>query len=321
MSFGVLIVGLGQIGMGYDLDLDEAGYVYSHARAFSQHPEFRLLGGVDPDPLRCQTFEQAFGCPAYGSLGNALCRCQPDVVAIAVPTHLHRETLMAVLEKSHPKSVLCEKPLSYDLDDARLMLQACAEKDVALYVNYMRRADMGVIEVKRRLLAGDIKAPVKGVAWYSKGFLHNGSHFFNLLEYWLGPMQNSAVLKRGRLWDGTDPEPDVQVTFELGTVVFLAAWEEEFSHYTVELLSSSGRLRYDQGGKLIHWQPAQPAPQIKGYNVLAARPEVVGTGMDRSQWHVTDQLAKALHGTEAHLCTGEEALATLVAMKKILEWT
>lgn len=319
MKASTLIVGLGQIGMGYDLHLDPVAHVYSHARAFSRHPGFHLIAGVDPDAQRCQVFTQTYGQPAYAELDAALAHHQPDLVIIAVPTRFHGHTLQRVLELAQPKTILCEKPLSFDVQEARSIVRACSDRDIGLYVNYMRLSDPGVIEIERRLSAGEISAPIKGVAWYSKGFLHNGSHFFNLLERWLGSMQCSMVLNRGRLWDGADPEPDVHVTFERGNVMFLAAWEEAFSHYTVELLSPSGRLRYERGGELIQWQSAQPDPHFQGYTVLSAEPETVSSGMDRYQWHVAEQLAKMLDGQKAHLCSGAEALRTLENMKRILE--
>lgn len=318
MRYKTLIVGLGQIGMGYDLELDSAAYVYSHARAFSQHPNFQLIGGVDLNPHSREKFELTYSCPAYPDIDTALHHHQPDVLVIAAPTHFHSEILLSTLKKSRLKAVLCEKPLSYDLQESQTMVQACADQGVLLYVNYMRRSDAGAIEIKRRIEEGEIVGPIKGVAWYSKGFLHNGSHFFNLLEYWLGPMQNSLMLNRGRLLDSVDAEPDVQVSFERGSVVFLGAWEEAFSHYTIELLSPSGRLRYEQGGKLIQWQSARPDPNFRGYTVLSDKHDIIGTGMDRYQWHVAEQLAKGLNGQEAQLCRGEDALHTLKNMKQVL---
>ena len=319
MTVSALIVGLGQIGMGYDLHLDPTAHIYSHARAFSQNPRFRLVGGVDPDGERRQTFTHTFGSPAYAELDTALERHQPDLVIIAVPTRFHGQILQRVIERSPSRVILCEKPLSYDLQEARSMVQACAARDVMLCVNYMRRSDPGAIEIKRRIMEEEFGSPIKGVAWYSKGFFHNGSHFFNLLEFWLGPMRDSMLLNRGRLWDDTDPEPDVQVTFERGNVVFLAAWEEAFSHYTIELLSPSGRLRYDRGGELIQWQPAHPDPHFQGYTVLSAEPEKIGSGMDQYQRHVAEQLARALDGQDAQLCSGADALRTLDSMKQVLE--
>lgn len=319
MRYKTLIVGLGQIGMGYDLHLDPAAYVYSHARAFSLHPSFVLAGGVDADAAHRATFEQAYQCPAYSDLGTALSVQQPDVVVIAVPTQLHGATVQRVLAQSKPRAILCEKPLSYDLAEARAMVQACADQSVALYANYIRRSAPGAIEIKRRLDSGEIAAPVKGVVWYSKGFLHNGSHFFNLLEYWLGAVTGAQVIAPGRLWDGHDPEPDVRVVFERGTMVFLAAREEDFSHYTIELLASNGRLRYENGGQQINWQAARPDPNLKGYTVLSAESESIESGLSRYQLHVAEQLAAALEGRDFYLCSGAEGLLTLENIQHILE--
>src|SRR5688500_8978687 len=115
------------------------------------------------------------------------------------------------------------------------MVAACKASDCLLYVNYMRRSEPGVLEIKRRLVSGEIRTPVKGVVWYSKGLFNNGSHFFNLLEFWFGGMKKFKVIEPGRLWDGIDPEPDLQATFEHGTINFLSVKEECFSHHEIDL--------------------------------------------------------------------------------------
>lgn len=318
MSVGVLIIGLGQIGMGYDLDHDPSQYIYTHARAFSQHPDFHLVAAVDPGPQQRQTFSQAYQCPAYEDIETALGQHQPGLVVIATPTPLHKEALQKVLNQSQPKVVLCEKPLAYNAEDGEWMVNACAEKGVELFVNYLRRADPAVVEIKRRIEAGEISSPIKGVVWYSKGFLHNGSHFLNLLEYWLGPMQDSRVINSGRLWDQIDPEPDVHVRFAKGEAVFMAAWEEAYSHYTVELLSQSGRLRYEQGGELVQWQPTMSDGLFKNYQILSRQSQIIESGMSRYQWHVVNQLARSMKEGNTELCSGREALITLNSMKDIV---
>jgi predicted dehydrogenase len=318
MSHRVLIVGLGQIGLGYDLELDPE-LVYSHSRAFSQHPAFDLIGGVDNSEQQRALLTQYYGCAAYADLGSALAQPAVDVLVIAAPTALHGTILQQALALSQPRLVLCEKPLSYEIGEARSMVRACQERGVALYVNYIRRSDAAVIEVRRRLDMGLIAGPVKGVCWYSKGFKHNGSHFFNVLEYWLGPMRSAHLIEPGRLWDGGDPEPDVQVSFRDGQVVFLAAREESFSHYTVELVATNGRLRYEQGGQRVEWQAAG-AGAIKGYRVLGSDVETLATGMSRYQWHVAEQIAAVLAGPGEHpLCSGAQALTTLESLHAILD--
>jgi predicted dehydrogenase len=317
MRTRVLVIGLGQIGMGYDLRLDPATHVYTHARAFSMHGSFVLAGGVDTDGDRRRLFETTFDKPSFEEPIRAMIAAQPDLVVVAGPTSTHEPLIRAILAHASPRAILCEKPLAHDLHEARDIVRRCADRTVQLFVNYMRRADPGAIEIQQRLSDRRIATPVKGVCWYSKGFVHNGSHFFNLIEHWLGPMQRFTISDRGRDWNGEEPEPDVRVEFQNGVVEFIAAREEDFSHYTIELVSPSGRLRYEQGGRVIEWRPVVADPFIPGYRVLDATPELISAGRDRSQWHVAEQLAAAMAGKPFHLCTGAEGLATLESMTMI----
>jgi len=319
MAEKCLIIGLGQIGMGYDLDQDPAIAVYSHAQAISLHPDFELVGGVDLSRLQKSLFEKHNERPAFDDIASAMMQLKPSVVVIASPSESHAKVLNQVLSRAKPKIILCEKPLAYDLTEASDMVDTCNIAGIELYVNYMRRTDPGVMEVKRRIEENEISAPIKGVVWYSKGFLNNGSHFFNLLEFWLGKFVGFKLINAGRLWDGIDPEPEVEVEFDHGRVTFISAWEEAFSHYTVELVSQSGRLRYEQGGELIEWQSVLSDRSFSGYKILNIMPEKIANGMSKYQWHVYEQLSASFDGKENTLCTGRQALSTLESMHKIIK--
>ena len=319
MAEKCLIIGLGQIAMGYDLNHDPAVAVCSHSRAISLHPDFELAGAVDPSRLQQSLFEKHYARPAFDDIASAMMQLQPSVVVIASPSESHAKVLNQVLSRAKPKIILCEKPLAYDLTEASDMVDACNIAGIELYVNYMRRTDPGVMEVKRRIEENEISAPIKGVVWYSKGFLNNGSHFFNLLEFWLGKFVGFKLINAGRLWDGIDPEPEVEVEFDHGRVTFISAWEEAFSHYTVELVSQSGRLRYEQGGELIEWQSVLSDRSFSGYKILNIMPEKIANGMSKYQWHVYEQLSASFDGKENTLCTGRQALSTLESMHKIIK--
>lgn len=310
MKIGALVVGLGRVGMGYDLQDQSDTHVRSHARAFSTHPAFQLLGGADVARDARETFTRCYGTPAFEDVDVALERLRPEIVAIAVPTALHAVTIRAVLRHSGIRAICCEKPLSDNLSEAQAMVQVCEDRRVPLFVNYMRRSDPGVIEIKRRLDEGEICGPIKGVAWYSKGLIHNGSHVINLLEFWLGDVLDVRVIAGGRLWDGRDPEPNLFLTFVRGTVVLMAATEECFSHLSVEIIACNGRLRYDSGGRRIDWQPTHGDPQFAGYTTLA-QTEQIESGLSRYQWHVANELSRSLAGSEANVCSGAQALRTL----------
>ena len=315
MSWRTFIVGLGQIGLQYDLELDPSAHVYSHARAFSSHPAFELVGGADAEYECRQLFERHYGVAASGDLA-ALASLQPEVVAIAVPTPAHAAVLEQVLAHCRPRAILCEKPLSYDAAVSDAMVRACETAGVALYVNYIRRADPAVTAVRERLQDGRIAGPVKGVAWYSKGVFNNGLHFIDLLQYWLGPLVGHLLLQSGRR-RGDDVDADFLLRFAGGEVMFLAACEEDFSHYTVELVARNGRLRYDLGGEQVWWQPAMVSSTAQGYVVLDPALQAVPGDLGRIQLHVSTQLDHALRGETCSLCTGREALTLIDAIQSI----
>jgi predicted dehydrogenase len=322
-----LIVGLGRIGMEYDLDLDQRRYCLSHARAFGEHPSFDLVGAVDPDADRRTRFETAYNRPTFANVEAALSQGNAELVIVAVPTSYHSATIRQVLAGLNGRDagqsrgrlmILCEKPLSLDVTEARSIVEMCSHHGAELFVNYMRRSDPGAIEVKRRMEERLIAAPVKGVAWYSRGFLHNGSHFFNLLEHWLGAVRDAQILDIGRSI-GSDAEPDVMVRFDRGAVQFLALPEESYSHYGVELAAANGRLRYDRGGAEIVWNGIVQHPTMPEQRLLAGDGERISSDMDRYQYHVATQLARAAACESYQLCTGAEALRTLENMHAILD--
>lgn len=317
MKHTVLIVGLGQVGMGYDFDVADPDVISSHAKAFASHPDFELVGGVDPDTLACARFSRRYGSWAGSDLVEGLRMLRPDVVVIACPTHYHAESVRLALLHAKPRVILCEKPLAYTRGEAEAMVAACREAGCLLYVNYLRRVEPGVLEVRRRLQDGRIAMPLKGVLWYTKGLLHNGSHFSNLLEFWLGPIEKFTVINAGRAWGDQDIEPDVQVTFAGGEVTFLAAREEHFSHHEIQLVGPNGCLRYEQGGAKILWQAAGPDAGFPEYTVLSLPGEGIATDGRALQWHVTDNVSLRLRGEPTNLCSGGDALQTLESLLKM----
>lgn len=315
MTLKALVVGLGQIGMGYDLGAAPQDRISTLARAFAEHDEFELVAGVDPSLSRRESFSAHYHKPAFSNLAAALGGLAPSVVAIAVPTEAHYPVLLEVLKASSIKAILCEKPLSYDLADAVKMVELTDRAGVSLYTNYMRRCDRAVVEVRRRLLNGEIEGPVKGVCWYSKGLFNNGSHFLNLLQFWLGEVINFEIIDNGRAWAGKDPEPELKIKFELGQIYFHAAFEENFSHYGLELIASNGRLRYEHG--LMQWQSVIVDQNHAGYRVLNTDRETIESDVPFLQLSVVDQIAKEMNGEETSICTGTQGLETMQILAQI----
>lgn len=313
----VLIVGLGNIAVGYDaLDVSTLR-VLTHSRAFSRHPAFKLVGGVDPNLALRSRFETIYSVNAYETIGDVVSYVSPDIVVIATPTAHHLSAIKQVFLRWRPIAILCEKPLAYSLDDARQIVSICEENRCQLFVNFFRLSDPGVSEIRSRLSTGRISVPMKGVVWYSKGIMNSGGHFVNLLQNLLGDIIEIKVISKGRVWSGIDPEPDIDITFISGRVLFLAAKEENFFYNSMELISSVGRLRYESSGEHIAWQGIKFDDRFKGYKCLSKDSEIINTDYDQIQWNVVEQISVALSGGCAQLCTGAAALRTQEALEKI----
>jgi predicted dehydrogenase len=318
MTYSVALIGLGGIGMLYDSKLPASEYIYSHARAFSMHADFALVGAADPEPALREQFIERYRSAAYADVVSLLSQGVPDVVVIASPTDTHLALVREVLQHGRPKLILCEKPLAYRSAEAHEIECLCRERGILLLVNYIRRADPAVIEVKARLDSGRIAAPFKAVVWYSKGLLHNGSHFVDLLTFWFGPACGWHIISAGQARGEHDAEPDFQLTFNTGTAIFCAATEENFSHYTVEIVASNGRLRYEQGGK-VEWQEAVSHPAIDNYRQLKSPSEAIPDDMGRYQYRVASQISNALRQQSYTLCDGHAAAANVGLLNALLK--
>lgn len=317
MKLRAVVVGLGQIGMGYDAVLDPVTFLLTHCRSFEQHPEFDLLTGIDPEQHKRETFENIYGRKSYATIEEAALLGKADVVAISTPTDTHGKILELVLDVFSPDIIVCEKPLSFNLLEAERMVSLCGKKNCRMYVNYMRRSNPGVTKIKEMLDSGNIKTPVKGVAWYSKGLLNNGSHLLDTLQFWLGNIAGFKIIEVGRKWQGRDPEPDFAINFEGGKIYFMVAKEEDFSYYTIEIISPNGRLTYDCGRELMKWSCVVADPIYPGYRTLSTCEESVDTDSKRSQLHFLDQIICDVNGVGANVCKGDEALETLRWMDRI----
>ncbi len=313
----VLIIGLGQIGMMYDQKNNKEDFFLSHAKSFNAHPSFEVVGAVEPDPLKEIIFKEKYNKNVFKSIKESCKKLNPNLAVIASPTKFHYQHIEETLKYSSVEVILCEKPLSYDIKEARKMISLCKEHKVKLFINYVRRADPGVKDIKKMINQKKIDEPIKGFCWYTKGMIHTSSHFIDLLVFWLGDIKDYKLINKGDLLDTNDPEPDFLLTFEKGNVIFQSAWNSYFSHYTIELLSKSGRLQYDNEGRDIYWKSLRDDPDFPGYTTLENKTVNIESKMNIYQYNVTSMISDFFKGLDVPLTSGEEALKISEILNKI----
>jgi predicted dehydrogenase len=94
------------------------------------------------------------GAVAVDSLDRLIASSEVDAVYIATPDGQHREDALAVLAAGKP--VLCEKPLAASLADVQALIEAAERGKVFLMEAMWTRFLPAIVEIKRRVEAGDI---------------------------------------------------------------------------------------------------------------------------------------------------------------------
>lgn len=310
MSFTAAVIGLGKIGLGYDLT-SRPHEVLSHSKAYRDHPGFRLVAGVDPHSAHRGRFVEFCGAPAYATAAEMFERHRPEVVSICVPTSGHAQILELAVGFA-PRAIVCEKPIAADLVVGIDMVELCRNHGITLAVNYMRRFDPGVSQIGPLIRRGQLGKIYKGVMLYSKGLLHNGSHYLDLLISWLGMPTSFRILERGPQDTIAGPEPDVWFEFpDDCRIVALGGREQCYSVMELDLVGTAGRLRYTDLGNLIElWNVAED-PMFAGYRILHRITDTAQPDMTRYQLNVVDALYRHLSTGEPIACTGETALDVL----------
>jgi predicted dehydrogenase len=317
-QLSAIVVGLGRIGQGYDYDLGGDGVIATHAAAYAKHPGYRLLAAVDPKPAERARFEAKFRCPAYPDLPSLMDRHRPEVISLAVPSGSHFAAFREAI-RFGPRAVLCEKPIARSTAEG-LQMQALAEEaGCVLAVNYMRRFEPGAAALKGRIESGEFGSIFKGVAWYAKGLFNNGSHFIDLLRFWLGEVTDAEVIRPGRLRDDRDPEPDVCLHFGETSVYLLAGRDEHYSIGGIDLYGTGGMVRYAESGNRIEVRRTRPSPLFADYTVLDPDAQIVPTDLKRYQWHVLEGLYSCLARNGKLPSDGASATETLAVVEKIAE--
>lgn len=321
MKWRSAVVGLGRIGMGYDYDQPVVtdNIVLTHAAAFAAHPEFELVGGVDPDIGKREAFTRKYGAPAFADVTSLIAVDAPQVFALAMPTAGHGAALEQALT-AQPRLVICEKPLAADLATAQAMVDSAERKGVTLLVNYMRRFDPGVAEARALIQEGALGIIFKGTVWYSKGLINNGSHFLDLLAYLLGDAGKAQIISAGTPLADNDPQPDFKISFGDADIVFLAAREECYSLGEIDLLGCAGRLTLRDFGQRIETRLKIADPQFPGYQILETASRQIESGLARYQWHVVSAAADWLARRRSDLpSNGVTALATQKVITNIID--
>jgi predicted dehydrogenase len=126
----------------------------NHLRVLAELEGVELVAAADGDAARLDGVSKRYGARAYASHLDLIAAEQPDFVIAAVPTLAHYSVVTDAIDNG--VHTLVEKPIAATIDEAIRLADHARAAGVVLGVGHVEHFNPAVIELKRRLDAGEL---------------------------------------------------------------------------------------------------------------------------------------------------------------------
>lgn len=307
--YNTVIIGAGNIGALFDSPASEE--ILTHANAYRKHPDFCLKGFYDVDVKRAEDAAGRWGVKAYASLEEAM--EYADVVSCTVPDAYHYDILKK-LAKYPIQMVFTEKPFTKTVEEAKEICQLYEDRQIPILMNYTRRFVTEFIELRARI--GEFGSFVKGIGYYGKGVLHNGSHMIDFLRFLLGEVE--VLSGENPIFDFEEDDPSVEARLQVGKGLF-CMYPIDCRIATVfelDLFFEKGRIRLTDGCSHVEEYQVRPSDVYEGYYNFKPEREY-DVKYDSSFQNALDNSKQHLEQGTALFCNKEDATRVLTICKEL----
>jgi predicted dehydrogenase len=223
---------------------------------------------------------------------------------------MHFDGVKAALSTPSVRGILAEKPLALEADEAEELVETARSRGVALAVNYSRRYSAGHAELREWIRGGGLGEIVTIGGYYTKGTLHNGSHWFDLARWMVGEITEvSGFNLQGEA--SADPTLDAILRFENGATGHLQAFDASAGTlFEMDILGTRGRVRVvEPAGQfaMFHLSESRTFP---GYRVFEAG-EIRPARNSDTVLHAVEDLVACVKNGGVPRCSAEDGLAAV----------
>ena len=294
------IIGCGNIAGGYDREVPRE-WSLTHAGAYHLCPHTELVAVADPDPGKLKSFQKKWCVErGYADYKQLLKNESIDIISLCLPTEHHFAAFKASV-KHDVQAIFCEKPLSYNIDEAQRIVEIAEGRVVS--VNYFRRWNPTIAGVAKDIEEGKFGKTINVVVRYTKGLLTNGSHLIDLTRWFWGEPKNIGFIRTVQN-DDLDPGIDFSLTFEGGLLVyFIHIPNVHYVFIDVDILTEKGRVVISQRGQRLTEYSAVQEPNYRLFNILENGRET------ETEWRKC--MSRAVEEIVSCLKNGGEASCTL----------
>jgi len=253
----VAVVGTGNIGK-------------LHAQCYRDNASTQLVAVCDVLPQKAQSFADEFGGRAFSSVAEMLANEAIDIVSVSTGgiengSH-HFEPTIQALEAG--KAVLCEKPISNNILEARQMVAKAKEKNVPFGINLNHRFTPAASRLKELQNSGEFGEVlfINMALWFLGGdpppYQHIRAlhpHSIDVMRFFGGDVQRvhcfmTRAEGKAQSWSTLS----LNVQFENGAVGHLTGSQDMSWNHPIERCEvggSKGRAIIDNVFQKLEWMP------------------------------------------------------------------
>ena len=130
------------------------GWACQHARILAGRADVEFCGIVGRNDERTHARAAEFATQPYLSVEAMLRACNPDLVCVCLPNQHHFEPTLQLIEAG--VALFVEKPLVFELERARQLLEAARERELFFAINFNHRYARPLQMAKTAIEAGDL---------------------------------------------------------------------------------------------------------------------------------------------------------------------
>jgi predicted dehydrogenase len=295
------------------------GIAQSYAQAFEQSSIAQLIAVVDVRLEAAQALAERLNCQSFESYKTMAESLELDAVIICTPPVTHREISIYFLDRK--VNVLCEKPLSVDVQSAIEMVDTAARNGVILTMASKFRYVEDVIRAKSLVMSGILGEIVlfenaftsrvdMSSRWNSNPavsgggvLIDNGTHSIDIMRYFLGALAEVQVIEGKRI-QSLNVEDTVRIFAKSASGV---VGNVDLSWSINKELDSYIRIYGSQGTISIGWKESKYRQ--------SSSPEWIqfGSGYNKVQAFNSqiENFSKAILGQETLLITAQDSIASV----------
>ncbi|MFL5962423.1 MAG: Gfo/Idh/MocA family protein [Gaiellaceae bacterium] len=224
------------------------GWGRQHARVFSERPDVELCAVVGRSVDKTAARAAEWGIRPYTSIARMLEEEQPDFVSLSLPNEGHFDATLEIIEAGCP--LLAEKPLVFELDEARALLDAAAQRDLFFAINFNHRYAEPVRRTRDAIERGEL-GDIVFATWRFGGepgtsahphanLIETQCHGLDMLEHLCGPI-SSVMAQMTKKTHGVYSTLAVALEFANGSVGSLVgSYDSSYAYPVTHLLEVNG---------------------------------------------------------------------------------